>query len=317
MHLQSRPIEVGFPDITAYAQGNCGVPYVLQFDSGQAGAEVMMCALTHGNEVCGAIALLALLQSGLRPKRGRLTLSFNNVEAYAGFSRNAPDASRFVGEDLNRLWSPAALNGPATTVERRRAQALRPFVERADYLLDIHSMHEPCAPLFVCGVQDKNLQFARRIRSDITCVLDAGHAQGVRLRDYGPFDDPKRPQQSLLIECGQHWDARSPKVALDVAQRFLCATGCNDADDFAPTAPNERGQDAPAYSVTEAIVATSSEIRFAQPFTGLERLQRGALIAYDGEREIRAPYDDCVLIMPSLRHAKAGVTIVRLARIRQ
>jgi len=28
------------------------------------------------------------------------------------------------------------------------------------------------------------------------------------------------------------------------------------------------------------------------------------------------PYDDCVLVMPSLRQARAGVTVVRFARRR-
>jgi predicted deacylase len=313
MPQQDRPIELAFPDLSPYAQGHGGVPYVIHLDSGKAGAQVMICALTHGNEVCGAIALLALLQSGIKPRRGTLTLSFNNVEAYSRFNHKHPDASRFVDEDFNRLWSPAALSAPADTVERRRAQALRPFIEKTDFLLDIHSMHEPCVPLFVCGSREKNLQLARRIRPDIACVLDAGHAQGVRLRDYGPFDDPTSTRGSVLIECGQHWDAKSPKVALDAAVRFLCATGCSDWDDFSATSVYRVGAAAPALAVTDAVVATHAVFTFAQHFTGLERIQRGELIGYDGGREVRAPYDDCVLIMPSLRHAKPGVTVVRLA----
>jgi hypothetical protein len=39
----------------------------------------------------------------------------------------------------------------------------------------------------------------------------------------------------------------------------------------------------------------------------------GTLIANDGKDEIRTPYDDCVLIMPSRRTA-VGQTAVRLGR---
>jgi hypothetical protein len=39
----------------------------------------------------------------------------------------------------------------------------------------------------------------------------------------------------------------------------------------------------------------------------------GTLIGHDDEREVRTPYDDCVLIMPSRRLAK-GQTAVRLGR---
>ena len=44
----------------------------------------------------------------------------------------------------------------------------------------------------------------------------------------------------------------------------------------------------------------------------------GTPIAYDesadGETVWRTPYDDCVLVMPSLRHKKAGTPMVRLGR---
>ena len=54
--------------------------------------------------------------------------------------------------------------------------------------------------------------------------------------------------------------------------------------------------------------------RFADEFHGLEVIpQAGTVIAYDGARPIRTPYDDCVLIMPSRRLAP-GLTAVRLGR---
>jgi hypothetical protein len=40
---------------------------------------------------------------------------------------------------------------------------------------------------------------------------------------------------------------------------------------------------------------------------------KGTLIGRDDEREVRTPYDDCVLIMPSRRFVK-GQTAVRLGR---
>jgi predicted deacylase len=81
--METYPIEVEFPDISAHAAGNTGIAYVHTFDSGKPGPHVMINALTHGNEVCGAIAVDALLRGGLRPRRGKLTLAFANVGAYA------------------------------------------------------------------------------------------------------------------------------------------------------------------------------------------------------------------------------------------
>ena len=65
------------------------------------------------------------LKHRLRPKRGRLTFGFANLEAFARFDPAHPTASRFIDEDLNRLWDPVMLDGPrqSTELERARAEA--------------------------------------------------------------------------------------------------------------------------------------------------------------------------------------------------
>ena len=66
--------------------------------------------------------------------------------------------------------------------------------------------------------------------------------------------------------------------------------------------------------VTEAITIGGDNFEFVQDFRGLEVLApKGTLIGRDNGREVRTPYDDCVLIMPSRRLAK-GQTAVRLGR---
>ena len=86
----SYPVELTAPDISKYRQGNTGIDYVTTQDSGLPGAHVMLSAVVHGNEVCGAHALDYLLREGVRPDRGKLTLAFMNVEAYARFNRPTP-----------------------------------------------------------------------------------------------------------------------------------------------------------------------------------------------------------------------------------
>ena len=73
------PIELSPPDIRPYKDGNTGVPYAHVLDSGRPGPNVMIQALTHGNEICGAIAIDYLVREGLKPARGKLTLTFANV----------------------------------------------------------------------------------------------------------------------------------------------------------------------------------------------------------------------------------------------
>jgi predicted deacylase len=309
-------VELSPPDIEPYRTGNTGVEYVTTLDSGVAGPHVLVAALTHGNEICGAIALDRLFRAGLRPRRGQLTLAFDNVAAYHSFNPRYPVASRFVDEDFNRLWDEATLDGGRQSTELARARVLRPFVEAADFLLDIHSMQHATAPLMLAGTLDRSGALARRVGIPELIMCDAGHAAGRRMRDYGPFGEPASPKTALLIEAGQHWQQRTAEVATDVMLRFLVALGTVTRDDAAPIGgpdfdaqPRQR-----VIEVTEAVTITHDRFEFAGDFRGLEVLTpKGTLIGHDNGREVRTPYDDCVLIMPSRRSGK-GQTAVRLGR---
>jgi hypothetical protein len=66
--------------------------------------------------------------------------------------------------------------------------------------------------------------------------------------------------------------------------------------------------------VTHPVTITAEAFRFARVFAGLEVIeQAGTLIGWDGEREVRTPYDGCVLVMPSKRLYR-GQTAVRMGR---
>jgi predicted deacylase len=309
-------VELTPPDIEPYRAGNTGIDFVTTLDSGAAGQHVLVTALTHGNEICGAIALDRFFRAGLPPRQGKLTLAFDNVAAYHNFDPRVPTASRYVDEDFNRLWSAATLDGPRQSVELARARTLRPVVDAADFLLDIHSMQYATAPLMLAGMLDRSLALARQIGIPELIMCDAGHAAGPRMRDYGGFGLPGATKTALLIEAGQHWERRAAEVATDVMLRFLVALGTVTRDD----AERLGGADFGAHprqrviEVTEAVTITGDKFEFIQDFRGLEVLSpKGTLIGRDDGREIRTPYDDCVLIMPSRRLAK-GQTAVRLGR---
>jgi predicted deacylase len=315
--MDAYPIEVSFPDISAHAQGNTGIAYVHTFDSGTAGPHVMINALTHGNEVCGAIVVDALLRAGLRPRRGTLTLSFANVDAYARFDAQAPDKARFVDQDFNRVWTAAKLDDLATrSSELDRARAMRPVIDSVDLLLDLHSMHEKSAPLIVAGPLAKGAALAERLGTPATVIQDEGHPEGRRMRDYEGFGDDTSEKNALLIECGQHWEASAVAVARDVTARFLLLSGIVDKNDlpsgWIAALPNEML----LVRVTDPVVAKSMDFRFADAFTGLETFDHaGTVIGWSDGEPVTTPYDDCMLVMPSLRQLRPGVTVVRLGRI--
>ncbi|MEP7301013.1 MAG: succinylglutamate desuccinylase/aspartoacylase family protein [Caldimonas sp.] len=309
------PIELRAPDSERWREGGSGVDWVHVLDSGRPGTRAMVQALTHGNEICGAIALDWLLASGFRPSRGSLTLAFANVEAYARFDVADPFRSRCVDEDYNRVWSDEALSGPRDSLELRRARALRPFVDAAERLLDIHSMSEPCRPLMVCGTVEKNVAYARELGVPGDLLVDTGHPAGKRMVDRGGFGDPASPKRALLIECGQHWERAAADVAIDALVRFLGLTGMADA---AWVAAHTRLTLPPLQRlvrVTEPVVARSADFRFLVPPVGLSVVPKaGTPIAQDGEHVWTTPYDDAVLVMPGTRNLEPGGTAVRLGR---
>ncbi len=314
--------ELGRPDISAWRAGNTGVAGVWHFDSGRSGPTVMISALVHGNELCGAWALKGLLEAAIRPQRGQLTLAFCNLAAFDRFDAAHHDASRFVDEDLNRQWL-AERMASGSTLERRRAAELRPFVERADWLLDLHSMHERAAPLLLAGLQPRNLALAKQLGAPEHIVVDAGHQDGVRMRDFGRFgalnpEGEDADTRSLLLEGGFHGDLSSRSVAQDLCARFLRAAGTLEADALQQALPGWLQDDAPrqwVLEVTGPVVARSERFRFSQPFQGLELIEKaGTVIGWNEDQPVTTPYDDCVLVMPSVRQARAGVTVVRFAR---
>jgi len=308
-------VEIQKPDLSKYAGGNTGIPYVWTYDSGVAGPHVALTALVHGNELCGAVTLDWLMGMNLRPTKGRLSFAFVNVAAFDLFDPQVPDGSRWVDEDFNRLWAPGRLadSSKPVTHEVRRALELEPWLKTVDYLLDIHSMQHKTEALIIAGPLDKGQQFARDIGWPDVIVCDEGHAEGMRMRDYGDFGDPASPRQAALVECGQHWESESVEVAKDCAVGFLRRTGVVSPD-FQSERMTQRPQRTPkrVYWVSGPVTIKTERFVFAQDWRGFEHLPKGTLIGHDGGEPVYAPHEPTVLIMPS-RRLWVGKTAVRLA----
>jgi len=301
--------EVGFaaPDLGRWRAGNAGLPGFWRFESGAPGPEVLITALVHGNEIAGAVALDRLLRAPPALDRGALTIGFVNLDAYDRFDPAQPTASRYVDEDMNRLWDDAVLDGPRHSVELARARAIRPVVRRADILLDLHSMLWPSEPLILCGPAARGRNLAASIGTPGLVVADQGHVSGRRLIDYAPFVS-EGGRTAVLVEAGQHWQTPTIAAMEAAVAGVLCVTGLQAAGRATRCGATRHAE------VTMAVTASSGGFAFVRPFRGGDVVpQRNTLIAIDGATEIRTPHDDCLMVMPSLRPSR-GHTAVRLAR---
>ncbi len=302
------------PDISAYRDGNTGVDYVHQFDSGKPGPHVMLSAVVHGNELCGAIALDHLLKNKVRPLQGKLTLAFMNVAAFLSFDPENPTFSRFIDEDFNRLWTKDVLAGNRDSVELRRAREVHPIVDTVDLLLDIHSMQTTTFPLIVAGPLAKGRDFARQFGITEMVVSDSGHKAGRRMRDYEGFANPESPKNAMLIECGQHWEVSSSELAIAAAWRFLSMTGVISEETAVPHLSAHPQVKQKFVEVSGPYTIKTDSFRFVERYVGLEVIPAaGTIIGYDGEEPLKTPYENCVLIMPSRRQLP-GDTAVRFGK---
>ena len=306
-------VRIQAPDLRPLLGGNA-LPGVWSFTAEAPGPHVAVVALTHGNEIGGAVVLDRWLRAGLRPVRGRLSLVFANIDAYSRFDPEDPTASRFIDEDFNRLWDEETLDSGRRSLELRRARLLRPLFDTVDILLDLHSMLWPSVPLMLVGHAARAAELALRLGVPPLVVADDGHLSGRRLIDYTPFSDPGSPRVAVLVEAGSHWQPETVSTMEATGAALLRATGSLHSEDpalwpAAPEAPPAR-----LAEVTRTITARTPGFAFVRPFRGGDVVpQRNTLIALDGDTEIRTPHDNCLLVMPSLR-SMPGQTAVRLAR---
>ncbi len=301
------PIEISPRDLSAYRAGNTGVPYVHRFDSGRPGPHVLINALTHGNEFCGMVAACHLLDTGVRPRIGTLTVSFANVEAYESFDPARPFDSRQLVHNLNRIWSEAWLAGAEDSPELRRARVLRPVVAAADHILDIHSTSQPVQPFWVYPAFARNGAAARAIgRPTVHLVMPQGLGSGTPLVQHGLHGTPGHHGVAMVVECGQHFARATGALAVEVALDFLGHFGLVER---APAThpPAQR------YELMQTVVVQTPGFRFTRPLVGFERFGPHELVAQDGEREIRAGAEGCTVLMPA-RTPIVGREGVYLAR---
>jgi predicted deacylase len=296
-------------DLGAYRQGNAGVDYVHRFASGKPGPHVLINALTHGNEICGMVAATHLLDTGIRPLVGTLTISFANVAAYESFDPARPFESRQLVHNLNRVWSIDELEGVQDSPELRRARELRPVVAAADHILDIHSTSQDVEPFWVYPGYARNAAAAMALgRPPVHLVMPRGLGSGTPLIQHGRHGQAEGQGVALVVECGQHFRQSAADVATQAALDFLAHFGLVEQA-VPPPAPLAQRR----FELLETCMVRTADFRFVQPLVGFEVFAQGDLIATDGPQELRAPCDACTVFMPT-REPIVGREAVYLTR---
>ena len=293
-HTIPNPVIEVFPrDLSAYRKGNVGIDYVHRFESKVPGPHVLVNALTHGNEFCGMVAACHLLDTGVRPLRGTLTVSFSNVAAYETFDPERPFDSRLITHNFNRIWSDAWLDGDQDSVELRRARLMRPVVAAADHILDLHSTSQDVEPFWVYPRHARNADVALALpRPAVHLVMPKGLGSGTPVIEHGQHGQAdSQAGAGLVAECGQHFKRSSAELAQSITLDFLAHFGMIERK--IEKAPPPR-----RFELLQTCLVQTDEFQFSRPLIGFETFNQGEVIATDGPHRIVAPCDQCTVFMP-------------------
>lgn len=302
-------VEIEPPDITRFAAGNRGVPYAWTFDGLAPGPRVVVLGAMHGNEIAGAAILESLLDNGIQPLIGQLSLIFGNPAAYHAFDPSRPYLGRFIDVDINRVWGRELLDDTDDRAEVQRARELLPIISAADYLLDLHTMQGVGAPVALLTRKPATIEFVSGMQSVPFVLSGAMHqADRVRLRDYGRFGDPALPAVAIQVEAGQHWQSSSIATGLKIVRDFLACAGLIDRK-----GPRQAiGQK--QLTIVETVLPEAPFSFVADFASGTYFPERGTLVGLSGpdRTEIRTPVDNCYMIMP-VHFRQAGGSCCRFA----
>ena len=181
------------------------------------------------------------------------------------------------------------------------------MVAAADHILDIHSTSQDVRPFWVYPQFERNGAAALAIgRPEVHLVMPQGLGSGTPLIQHGRHGTPDADGVALVAECGQHFLQASADRAIAVAQDFLAHFGLIERTLTAPP-PQRR------FELLQTWVVQTPEFRFTRPLIGFETFAKDELIASDGAQQIRAPCDDCTVLMPT-REPIVGREGVYLAR---
>ena len=279
--------------------------YELQGENPQLKTVVLQ-AITHGDEQMCFYVLKELLGSLKSNEiRGTLRIVFANM---AAFEKN----QRYVDADLNRQYTVAALSANRAlketerNVEQKRVLEIIPFLEDADFLLDIHSTSSPSSPFLYLKNDEAHFEAAAclEIETVVTCADDFLSPE----REYAADNFVDRCGGiGMTFEAGCHQDSHLKGFVSRQVLRFLSHTGV--LKEKVSTLSLEQTR----LVVSGEYFAQSDEFQFEKVPSNFDLICKGANYAQDGDEALIAQ-EDFVLVFPMAGKPKKGDSVFEIGR---
>jgi uncharacterized protein len=239
------------------------------------GPTSIVLAGVHGDETCG-VEVLEELASSLAIDRGEVLLGFGNPRAIES-------RTRFVERDLNRMFiDNAKLSAEdLKSYEYERAMYLKPYLQKAEVLLDIHA--HPWKEEQTFAICESNAaDIARFLPTKIRVSgFDAQEPGGT---DYYMNSIGK---VGICFECGYLDDAHSRQAAREAIMAFLKVRGHIENDLVARKQSHVR--------IYEKVRSKTGNFQLSRPFANFERIAKGEILGTDGTNVVVAPQESLIL----------------------
>lgn len=259
------------------------------------GPTILFLGAVHGNEKCGTRAMKRAIQSIVSRKihllKGKVV--FVPIANPLAYRKNR----HFVQENLNRIIKRTK---HPRSYEARLANELCGLIEKADVVVDLHSMTAKGKPFYYLDVPNKKNRALGTILGPKLAVTGWPELYRKLGRDDGTSDTvsyaTRLGKLALILECGQHGDSSATAVAYRAILNSLKHYGLIKGVVKPRTSKEVR--------VKDVFFRGSARERFSKNWNHFDFVKKGqSLIIDDSAVVVRAPYTGYI-VMPN---AKAPV----------
>lgn len=200
------------------------LPYKIDILKGKyQGPCVVVMGAIHGNETIGGSTIVNLHDEIDQNKlHGDLILILGNPRAFAISKRFIDcDLNRLFGNDLKKLVKKSNNN---LNTEEKRAVEIVPFLQKADYLLDIHSTIKPSIPFVYSENTKEHLALASLFDTRYVVSSHADFRPPDLTNCADTFVD-RNGGIGITYEAGWHKNPATHSEVMEKTYKFLTKVG--------------------------------------------------------------------------------------------
>ena len=267
-----------------------------KYTSGKKGPLFFVTGGVHGNEPSGIEALEKVF-SELEKTKPEIN---GTIVGVAGNKKALENNQRFIEEDLNRTWKEDSIKNKKKESHEQREmheiiEVLESFPESdfpKRYFLDCHTTSSDSLPYISVQMVNDNDEWAHKFPTFIV--------RGFSDIVYGAIDHylSRIGLTGFAFEAGQHTNKTSVENhegMIWLALKEACGLDLNKISCFPECVNRFAEKNAPPQKTFEIIhrygLEDNNEFKMQPSFKNFEKIKKGELLAFDGNKEIKSDWD--------------------------